>query len=94
MLLEPLHPVRARALIRVLLGAGQISFSKHSEDEMRQDRLTRDDVINMLRGGTVDPAEYEFGSWRYRVRTARMAVVVAFRSESELRVVTAWRVQR
>lgn len=33
----------------------------------------------------------ENGSWRYRVRTARMAVIVAFRSETALRVVTAWR---
>jgi hypothetical protein len=39
----------------------------------------------------VDPAEFENSSWRYRVRTARIAVIVAFRSETELRVVTAWR---
>ena len=49
------------------------------------------DVANVLRGGVVDPGEYENGSWRYRVRTARIAVIVAFRSETELRVVTAWR---
>ena len=42
------------------------------------------------RGGIVEPAEFESGSWRYRVRTARMCVV-AFRSETELRIVTAWR---
>jgi hypothetical protein len=49
------------------------------------------DVTNVLRGGVVDPAEFENGSWRHRVRTARIAVIVAFRSETELRVVTAWR---
>jgi hypothetical protein len=53
--------------------------------------LTMVDVTNVLRGGVVDPAEFENGSWRYRVRTARIAVIVAFRSETELRVVTAWR---
>jgi hypothetical protein len=53
--------------------------------------LTMVDVTNVLRGGVVDPAEFENGSWRHRVRTARIAVIVAFRSETELRVVTAWR---
>ena len=59
--------------------------------EMAKNDLTTIDVTNMLRGGVVDAAEFENGSWRYRVRTSKMAVVVAFRSESELRVVTAWR---
>ncbi len=68
-----------------------MTFSRHAEEEMAKDNLTMVDVTNLLRGGVVDPAEFENGSWRYRVRSARMAVVVAFRSESELRVVTAWR---
>lgn len=58
---------------------------------MTKDNLTMVDVANVLRGGVVDPAESEKGTWRYRVRTARIAVIVAFRSETELRVVTAWR---
>lgn len=45
----------------------------------------------MLRGGIVQPPEYEKGTWRYRVETGRMAVVIAFRSRSELVVITAWR---
>lgn len=47
-------------------------------------------------GGVVEPAEFENGSWRYRVRTNRMMVVVAFDedSESELVVVTGWRLTR
>jgi hypothetical protein len=48
--------------------------------------LTTVDAVNMLRGGIVEPGEFENGSWLYRVRTARMCVVVA-----ELRIVTAWR---
>jgi hypothetical protein len=31
------------------------------------------DETNVLRGGVVDPAEFENGSWRYRVRTACIA---------------------
>ncbi len=58
---------------------------------MAKDELTCVDVTSVLRGGVVDPAEQENGSFRYRVRTGRIAVIVAFRSETELRVVTAWR---
>lgn len=31
------------------------------------------------------------GTWRYRVHTERMAVVVTFVSESKVKLVTAWR---
>ncbi len=72
---------------------GTINFSKHGREEMTKDRLEEIDVVNVLRGGTVEPGEWEHGSWRYRVRTARMAVVVAFRSKTLLVVVTAWRFQ-
>lgn len=91
MLVEPLSPPEARRLIREILDSGSVALSKHAEEEMAKDNLTIVDVANVLRGGVVDPGEYENGSWRYRVRTARIAVIVAFRSETELRVVTAWR---
>jgi hypothetical protein len=58
---------------------------------MEKDALSEIDITNVLRGGVVDPAEFETGSWRYRVRTQRIAVVIAFRSEESLVVVTAWR---
>jgi hypothetical protein len=60
---------------------------------MAKDRLSMVDVDNTLRGGWVEPAEYENGSWRYRVCTARIVVVVAFDSDDALTVVTAWRVR-
>ncbi len=91
MLAEPLSPPTAKQLIQQILQGGSVTFSRHAEEEMAKDNLTMVDVTNILRGGVVDPAEFENGSWRYRVRSARIAVVVAFRSESELRVVTAWR---
>jgi hypothetical protein len=90
-LAEPLSPPTAKQLIQQILQGGSVTFSRHAEQEMAKDNLTMVDVTNILRGGVVDPAEFENGSWRYRVRSARIAVVVAFRSESELRVVTAWR---
>lgn len=91
MLDEPLSPPEARRLIREIIENGSVSFSKHAEEEMAKDNLTMVDATNALRGGVVGPGEFENGSWRYRVRTARIAVIAAFRSETELRVVTAWR---
>lgn len=91
MLVEPLAPPEARRLIREILDNGSVTFSKHAEGEMAKDNLTIVDATNVLRGAIVDPGEFENGSWRYRVRTSRIAVIVAFRSETELRVVTAWR---
>ena len=53
--------------------------------------LTTVDCVNVLRAGVVDPPELENGTWRYRVRGGWINVVVAFRSEDTLVVITAWR---
>lgn len=91
---EPLHPVKAKKLILAILATGTVSWSKHAFDEMAADNLTTVDVVNVLRAGVVQPGEFENGSWRYRVSTQRITVVVAFRSETHLVVVTAWRHKR
>ena len=83
----------AKRLIASILPAGTVSFSRHALDEMRKDQLTTVDCVNVLRGGVVEPGELERGSWRYRVKTNTICVVVAFRSETELVVVTAWRIR-
>jgi hypothetical protein len=71
---------------------------------MDNDGLTDVDAVNVLRGGIVREAEWENGSWRYRVETPRMVFVVVFDPEPdelpadgedvreiELVVVTGWR---
>ena len=88
---EPLRPPQARRLIQDILAGGEVVSSKHAAEEMAKDALTIIDCINILRGGIVEPAEWENGSWRYRVHTQRIWVVVAFRSEKRLIIVTAWR---
>ena len=88
---EPLDPAEAKKRIRSILDTGVVVPSGHALEEMEKDNLTLVDCINVLRGGWVEPAEWERGTWRYRVRTARICVVVAFRSESKLAIVTAWR---
>ena len=89
-----MDPTRARQLIRKIIAAGEVRFSGHALEEMAKDDLTTVDCTNVLRGGVVEPPEFERETWRYRVRTDRIYVVVAFRSETQLVVVTAWRVKR
>jgi hypothetical protein len=88
---EPFAPSDAKKRIRSILDTGVLVPSGHALSEMEKDDLTLVDCTNVLRGGWVEPAEWEKGNWRYRVRTARICVVVAFRSESKLAIVTAWR---
>jgi hypothetical protein len=88
---EPFDPTRAKQLIRNIINSGIVNFSSHAMEEMKKDSLTTVDCTNVLRGGVVEPPEVEKGTWRYRVRTNRIYVVVAFRSETQLVVVTAWR---
>ena len=88
---EPLAPEAAKRLIRDILQNGRFIYSKHAKEEMLDDDLTTVDCENVLRGGVVRPGEREHGTWRYRVETSNITVVIAFRSEQELVVVTAWR---
>jgi hypothetical protein len=88
---EPFDSTRAKQLIRNIINSGVVSLSSHALEEMKKDNLTTVDCTNVLRGGVVEPPEMEKGTWRYRVRTNRMYVVIAFRSETQLVVVTTWR---
>jgi hypothetical protein len=91
---EPLSSPDAKALIRRLLERGQVRFSGHALQEMAHDPfgpISKVDVVNVLRGGVVDPGELRHGTWRYPVRTARLCVVVAFRGASIVVIVTSWR---
>jgi hypothetical protein len=90
---EPLSPPRARAVLRSVLETGRVTFSSHALEEMTQDNIAQAEAIAVIRGGVIEPAEFERGSWRYRIRAADTYVVVTFRSEIWSVVVTAWRVK-
>jgi hypothetical protein len=81
---EPLAPEAAKRLIRQILKMGRFTYSKHAKEEMLADDLTTVDCENVLRGGVARAGEFEHGTWRYRVDTSRITVVIAFRSEREL----------
>lgn len=106
----PLKATDARKLIRRLLDEGNFvspGAQSHARQEMNKDELSDLDAVNVLRGGTVREAEFENGSWRFRVDTQRMVFVVTFEpepegmpeeaedvSQLELIVVTGWRLKR
>jgi len=94
MLREPLGPAAARKLIVSIVRGGGVRFSQHARQEMRADDLTLEDCLRCLRAGTVEPAELERGTWRYRVRSRSMFVVVAFRASDALVVITTWKLKR
>jgi len=90
-LVEPIKPEEAKRLILQILKSGTVTYSRHVKEEILADNMTTLDCENVLRGGVVLPGEYENGSWRYKVETDRMAVVICFRSKTQLVLVTAWR---
>lgn len=92
---EPLKPADAKRRIIVVMKVGVLRFSKpHALDEMAKDNVVEVDVVNTLRGGICRPAELINGSYRYRFETMTFAAVIAFRSELEAIVVTAWRFKK
>jgi len=92
--IQPLRPIEAKALIRRILHQGVLTYVEpHAKDRMKERNISCVDCVNVLRGGKVEEAESEKGSWRYRVRTPTFVVVVEFLSRNDLLVVTAWRVE-
>jgi hypothetical protein len=91
---EPFNRNEAKKLIQEICSSpqGEVVSSRHAKQELANDALTMMDAMNVLRAGKIlEEAELENGTWRYRVHTARMTVVVAFQSESKLKIITAWR---
>lgn len=91
---DPLRPSAAQKVIQRIARTGACSFSRHAAEQLRKRNLTTVDCLNTLAAGVVRPAEWENGTWRYRVESHRIAVVVAIESGTEIRVVTAWRIAK
>ena len=87
---EPLNPDDAKRLIRQILKHGRFAVSGHATDQLRDRGMDIVDCVNIVRGGVVQPPDLERGTWRYRVESGMGCAVVAFRSETEMRLVTAW----
>lgn len=90
-----LGPNQARKILTEILnraGTSKITFSRHCREEMKDDSLTTVDVFNVLKAGRVyDDPEWVHETYRYRVETDTIIVVIAFGHPSYVRCITAWR---
>ena len=85
----PLAPDGATELVRCIVRDGVVAFSDRALSTLRSQGLTTADCHNVLRWGTSDPASSHGGAWHYRLHTASAFVVVAFRSDVEMVVMSA-----
>jgi hypothetical protein len=87
---------QARKLLNQIMKkhAQNLRFSKHALKEIANDNLSIVDIINVIKSPSarilVEP-ELEHGSYRYRLETQNILVVLSFVSKTEAVVVTAWR---
>lgn len=86
----------ARKLITKIMSqhSGKVFFSRHALEELKKDGLTTLDAINVLKspGARIyTEGEFERGSYRYRLETTNMMIVVSFLELGDgIIVVTAW----
>lgn len=90
-----LDRTQARKLLSEILnksGTDNVLSSKHCKEELRKDSMTMLDVFNILHGGQIyHDAEWIHESWRYRVETKKMLVVITFKKPDIVYCITAWR---
>lgn len=86
---------QARKILTEILnrsGISKIAFSRHCEEELKKDHLTTLDIFNVLKAGQIyEEAEWIHGTYRYRVETNNILVVVTFFNPDLIWCVTAWR---
>lgn len=74
--------------------SSNIYFSSHSRGEMFKDGLILSDIWNVLKSSDsriLDEGELVNGSYRYRLETSYLVVVISFHENGEgFNVVTVW----
>lgn len=88
---EPIERALVRKLIREILRSGEVILTSHASEQLEGRDLELSDCLNVLRGGWCDFEEFVNETWRYRIVTQKMCVVIAFDSQEALAIVTAWR---
>ncbi len=73
---------------------GNVRFSRHAIQELKNDDLTTTDALNVLKSHDAkinQDGEWENGNYRYRLETSNLTVVVGFWNDGTgLNLVTAW----
>lgn len=91
-----LNRIQARKLVTEIIHKfpANIRFSKHALEELCKDKLTTSDALNVIKSPDakiISEGELEKGSYRYRLETNRILVVISFDTPTSFVVVTAWR---
>lgn len=89
-----LSPMQARKVLAEIFNhnSNLISFTKHAREQMCERDLKSGDVLNVLKAGLIyNVPECINESFRYRVQTKKITVVVVFKKPNHVVVVTAWR---
>lgn len=88
--------LRARKLVAELASQAplNVGFSKHALEELKADGLSTVDALNVLKSPDskiLDEGEFQNGSYRYRLQTNFIMLVIAFWPNGQgLNIVTAW----
>lgn len=89
---------KARKLSLELCKKSKIVFSGHALKELKNDDLDRMDAINVIMSPSAKISkepEYANGSWRYRIETKNICVVITFvEKPSGIIVVTVFKIER
>jgi hypothetical protein len=96
------NKTEALKLVRKILteNPSALIFTKHAEDELENDGLSKIDALNVLNSPSAritDEPELDSrsGKWRYRVKTERIVVVIAFFTTNDgLVVITVWAIKK
>lgn len=99
MLLEPFEPVIARKNLTKALVNGEVVYSYHALERMKERNISADDVVETLHRGIISrPAEEHRTKnrtlWRYRVDRDGLSVIFAFNGEKVVVVVTTFDQER
>lgn len=88
---EPLGNDDAKAEALRRLNAGQVVITSHFRRAAIADGVLPASAPQMIVSGFVQLHEFVDGSWRYRFACGCFVVVVAFRGQDELRMVTLFK---
>lgn len=87
----PLSPSAAKKLAREILVTGKVVILEHCKLRMAERSVTVSDLMNVIRGGVYEPAEWENDAWRYRASTTNYVVVIEFDGDTIVILVSTWR---
>jgi hypothetical protein len=89
-----LSPGQARKVLAEIFNYNPnfIAFTKHAREQMLKRNLKSGDVLNVLKAGKIlSEPEFEHDSFRYRVETNKIVVVIVFKKPNHVVIVTSWR---